>query len=192
MIPDHGRKNRDQIYNFIEKNIVIGIIIIGLIVAGFMLRNYFELREQKSYINSLMNWKSTTSVVDKQTGEIRDIKTEEEEKITPDTIRELEVKFNKARSEHEVLAQIIPIFPLLGILGTVAGLIRQLSGGDINVIFQSLDTAMTSTFWGLVFAILLKFVDAILHTRAISDIEIIFENYEKKFDNALKLKNIAE
>ena len=31
----------DQIYNFIEKNIVIGIIIIGLIVAGFMLRNRF-------------------------------------------------------------------------------------------------------------------------------------------------------
>ena len=40
MIPDHGRKNMDLIYNFIEKNIVIGIII-GLIVAGFMLGNRF-------------------------------------------------------------------------------------------------------------------------------------------------------
>ncbi|MBR0147834.1 MAG: MotA/TolQ/ExbB proton channel family protein [Lachnospiraceae bacterium] len=179
-----------QIYKFISSNMIAVIIIAGLLVTGFLFWNYVELRTQNNYINSLMDWKNTRTFVNKNTGEVEDIKNEE--KVTPDTIRELELKFNKVRSIHEVLAQLIPIFPLLGILGTVAGLIEQLSTGDIDMVIGSLNLAMNSTFWGLVFAILLKAMDAIFPARTISDMEIIFDNYEKKLNNALKLGNIAD
>ena len=177
----------NKIFEFIESHIIAFIIVFGIIVAVLMFRNYIELQNQNNYIRSLMNWKNTKTFVNKNTGEVEDIKNEE--MITPDTVRELELKFNKERSMHEVCAQLIPIFPLLGILGTVAGLIGK-SGGAISQ--DALQLAMVSTFWGLVFSIILKFLDACFSARIISDMEIIFDNYEKKLNNALKLGNIAE
>ena len=58
---------------------------------------------------------------------------------------------------------ITAIFPLLGILGTVLSLIPMVS--DMSSIQDNFFAALTSTFWGLVFAILFKFLDSFLAPR---------------------------
>lgn len=57
------------------------------------------------------------------------------------------------------------IFPLLGIMGTVISLIMITDGGDMTGEFMA---ALTSTFWGLVFAVFFRLMD----TRVSSRLEI--------------------
>jgi len=69
----------------------------------------------------------------------------------------------RANVFYAVYVNLTSIFPLLGILGTVISLIPMVS--DIENMQQSFFVALTSTFWGLVFAIIFKFLDGFLSTR---------------------------
>ena len=55
------------------------------------------------------------------------------------------------------------VFPLLGILGTVISLLPMVS--DMTNMQNNFFAALTSTFWGLVFAIGFKLCDAFLSSR---------------------------
>ncbi len=64
---------------------------------------------------------------------------------------------------YSLFANVTSIFPLLGILGTVVSLLPMVSNlSDMQTNFFA---ALTSTFWGLVFAILFKFLDGFLASR---------------------------
>ncbi|NDL67156.1 MotA/TolQ/ExbB proton channel family protein [Anaerotalea alkaliphila] len=56
------------------------------------------------------------------------------------------------------------LFPLLGILGTVIALLR-LTDLDDAVILLNFTRALTSTFWGLIFAILFKSIDGFIFAK---------------------------
>ena len=56
--------------------------------------------------------------------------------------------------------QLIALLPLLGILGTVWGLMEGSGSPDISGLMSGLGTAMMTTFIGLSFSIVLKFIDA--------------------------------
>lgn len=61
---------------------------------------------------------------------------------------------------YSVFVNLTGIFPLLGILGTVTSLLGLVADtADITGNFYG---ALTSTFWGLVFAIIFKFLDGII------------------------------
>jgi len=75
----------------------------------------------------------------------------------------------KALKDKEVvymnrLTSILAIFPLMGILGTIISLLRMVNLTNGDVIFN-FTTALTSTFWGLVFAILFKGLTTSLFSR---------------------------
>ena len=53
--------------------------------------------------------------------------------------------------------------PLLGILGTVISLLGMV--GDMTNVQDNFYGALTSTFWGLVFAIIFKFLDGIISAK---------------------------
>jgi len=173
---------------FIGNNMNATIIVVGLITLGFLVKNYIGLCNQNQFIKEAVNRKNTTSVMNKETKEIKDVETKEA--VTPDTVRIYVTEFNKVVSKFNVLAQIIPIFPLLGIFGTVAGLISQLQAQDLDAMFASLDIALGSTFWGLLVAIILKVFVAFFSARTIEETEIMIEDYDKKFDNATKMGNV--
>lgn len=64
---------------------------------------------------------------------------------------------------YSIFVNLTGIFPLLGILGTVISLLGLVSDTtDITVNFYG---ALTSTFWGLVFAIIFKFLDGIISAK---------------------------
>ena len=60
---------------------------------------------------------------------------------------------NRTGSLYSLFVNLTGIFPLLGILGTVISLQDNFYG------------ALTSTFWGLVFAIIFKFLDGIISAK---------------------------
>lgn len=159
------------------------IIIFGLIIAFLLLRNGIALSNQKGRIEEALKRRNYIYTLNAASKEIEE-NEDESASITPDTIRKYETEFNTKCSWHGVLVQCIPVFPLLGILGTVAGLMRQIQANGMEEMMQSLDVALETTFWGLIFAILLKVIEAVFPARVISDVEVMLDDFDKKLNMA--------
>lgn len=101
-------------------------------------------------------------------------------------------KFNGICAGYSTWTQTIPIFPLLGILGTVAGLILQVSTQSANEIYASLNLALSSTLYGLIAAIVLKVVEACALTSRINKIESTFDEYDEKYSDAITMREFIE
>lgn len=73
------------------------------------------------------------------------------------------------RSErlYSIFINLTAIFPLLGILGTVVSLLPMVA--NLSDMQQNFFAALTSTFWGLVFAIVFKLLDGFLLASVIED-----------------------
>jgi len=68
-----------------------------------------------------------------------------------------------SESWYGVFANVTSLFPLLGILGTVISLLPMVA--ELSDMQQNFFAALTSTFWGLVFAIVYKFMDGFLASK---------------------------
>ncbi len=89
-----------------------------------------------------------------------------------------------------ILMTIMSVFPLLGILGTIISLLRMVDMASSEVLFN-FTTALTSTFWGLVFAIGYKG----LTMNLMSVMEQNSENFElliRRIDAAKGLGDVDE
>ena len=64
---------------------------------------------------------------------------------------------------YSVFVNLTGIFPLLGILGTVSSLLTLVQ--DMSDVQGSFYGALTSTFWGLVFAIAFKLLDGVISAK---------------------------
>ncbi len=168
-----------------------GIIILGVIIAGLLCINGVALASQKSRIVEALERRNKKYKVKGDSKEIEET-DDDSASITPDTIRKYETDFNKKCSWHSVLVQLIPIFPLLGILGTVAGLMLEIQASDIEGMMNSLDVALNTTFFGLIFAIFLKFIEAIFPSRIIYDVEVMLDDFDKKLDIAEMFQKFKE
>ncbi len=178
----------NAVFSFLSSNMNIMIVILGMALAVLLIGNYFSLIRHHGQVEAAMNLTNTTTMFNTTTKKFED--QDDKEQVTPDSVRNLEKSFNVIRIRHNVYSQLIPVFPLLGILGTVAGLLLQLKTGSDTVQFRNLDLALGSTFWGVVFSIILKTVDAIFPSRIISSTEILLDDYDKKLNNSIMLGNV--
>ena len=86
------------------------------------------------------------------------------ERMNPELDEEEIVSLRKSSEAfYTVFANITSIFPLLGILGTVISLMPMVA--DMADMSRNFFAALTSTFWGLVFAIIFKLLDGFLVSR---------------------------
>lgn len=69
----------------------------------------------------------------------------------------------RAVMRYTLYVNVTGIFPLLGILGTVISLIGMAGSGQ--TVENGFFAALTSTFWGLVFAIVFKFLDGFISPK---------------------------
>ena len=77
----------------------------------------------------------------------------------------------------------------------VWGLIPGLSAaqdGNMEKLYSSLSTALTSTFTGLIGTILLKFYVSVWPEKLINRIDMLFEQIDRRTDNAIEMKRIDE
>jgi len=106
---------------------------------------------------------------------------------TKDEIKQTKVKLRKMRETSEkyysMFTNLTGIFPLLGILGTVISLIPMVQ--DMANMQHNFFIALTSTLWGLIFAIFFKVMDAILSPRIERNNRGI-DDYLEKLEATLK------
>lgn len=98
--------------------------------------------------------------------------------LSENTINQAELEKNREDyytkyASYVVISQIISLFPLLGILGTVWGLV--MGGIDADKLLEGLSFALITTFIGLLASILLKLVDSIFVGKKINLIDAEFE-----------------
>ena len=83
---------------------------------------------------------------------------------------------------YSLFVNLITIFPLLGMFGTVASLL-ELNFMDDNALLNSRNSffdALTSTAWGIVFAIIFKVINAFISNHAEDNIEKVSELINNK------------
>ena len=83
-------------------------------------------------------------------------------------------RFSVAYANYVTCGQLTSLLPLLGILGTVAGLIASSGTTDMSQMISGLGTAMWTTLCGLVASIGLKALDAVLLGRLVNLIDAKF------------------
>lgn len=87
-------------------------------------------------------------------------------KVNPDIgwdnkkILKLQKKYQTLINSYTWYTNITAIFPLLGILGTVAALVKEFD--DIEGLTGNFMVALSTTFWGISFAIIFKGIDAMV------------------------------
>ena len=84
---------------------------------------------------------------------------------------------------YTMFTNLTGIFPLLGILGTVISLLPMVQ--DIGNMQQNFFVALTSTLWGLIFAIFFKVLDGMLSPRIERNNRGI-DDYMEKLDASVK------
>lgn len=160
------------------------VIFVLLMINGVILSNHkSRIKENLKLDNGLYSINFDT----------KSIEESENEKIviTPSAIRNFETKFNGACSYHDILAQMIPLFPLLGILGTVAGLMTMVDPSakdNLQNLYMGMGSALSTTLYGLIAAIILKFTDALFTSRIINDVDVMLDDFDKKLELAKTFK----
>ena len=180
-----------EVLQVVKDNINLVIILFGIVLTAFICVNGSKLSSHRSRIDEALSRRNKKWGLDPEDGAVI-AEDDMDASVTPDTIRQYEKDFNKSCAVHNVCSRLIPVFPLLGILGTVAGLMLEANAADLEGMMASLDVALSSTFIALIFAIFLKIVDAVFPSRVIEDVEVMLEDYSKKLDLADMIKKIKK
>ena len=141
----------------ISKVIIIFGLFVGGVLFGCLARMWALLREFES------------KCIEKQSDSKTDISNDGKigKNSTVSVIyKEVELedhrdKYEKTYALYSAFSQIISLFPLIGIFGTVWGLYNS-DLKDVDSLVQGLNLALTTTIYGLVASIGLKVVDAII------------------------------
>ncbi len=129
------------------------IIFIAAVITGLM---YFSLRQSA---DKLYNKMHLTVFV--PNGDLS--RKEADNDISGLRETDIVTMRNNMGKLYSIFVNLTGIFPLLGILGTVVSLLSLVAdSGNITGNFYG---ALTSTFWGLVFAIIFKFLDGIISAK---------------------------
>ena len=96
--------------------------------------------------------------------------------------------FEEQCAEVDSLVQLIPVFPSLGILGTVVGLMLQMNAEGIDKMTDAIATALSSTLFALIMTIFLKVYIALKVSKIINETEIEFANNDRYHQDYIELR----
>lgn len=174
---------------------IVDKITTPVIVAGFVIMAYLIVK-LSGKLNTLKQEAAEQLLQVKGGAQINPKTLALRQRNTAIASRETSYKlrdtFNECCSHYATVSHLIPLFPLLGILGTVAGLYRQVSTMDAAMIYDALDTALSTTLWGLLAAVILKFAEALFVMKRINEIDAVFESYDIRYQDATLQKDFAE
>ncbi len=151
--------------------ILAGVNIYILIMARKAANELYESMHRRIYAPAVLN---DLSSIHEGMSELTDAKIS--------SLREAAV------SKYTLYINLTAIFPLMGILGTVISLLGMV--GDTSDIEGGFFAALTSTFWGLVFAISFKFLDGFISPK-LEDGEHAADLFMQRKTDDIKFENIG-
>ena len=159
----------------------LNIIMCGVIIGAGIFFLYLMMENKKILVRVQLNLSSVAvkegrGVHSETVGEDGKLYVSHAEATVYDlaAIEDSRREFNTAYADYVRNGQLIALLPLLGILGTVLGLIVGSGAADITRLMSGLGTAMWTTFLGLFFSIGLKFYDAWSIGRLVNAIDADF------------------
>jgi len=169
--------------------ISIIIVILGLAVLGALIMFSMRFREILAAFGRIEIRKNSYEEKLDKKGNI-DTRAAVTVSYDRKKLEENRENYNSLYSRYVVASQLISLFPLLGIFGTVYGLVTS-DLADIESLVSGLSEALQTTFWGLVSAIVLKAVDAVLPGKLVNDIDAKFDTVDSAIER-LSLENIMK
>ena len=151
------------------------IILLTAVMLVAVIFNYTKLKDHLHTISNALNGKEVKRKVDSR-GKVTEMTREIAADV--DTIHAYENKYNDSRAAYETISQLIPVFPLMGILGTVAGIMGQTNAPNSSEIVGSLNVALGSTLWGLIASISLKLIITLLNGRVVNSVDNMLDAYD--------------
>lgn len=154
------------------------IWMLALAECAFMVASIVVMVGFRHRINKLNSKGLEKSKASKKEAKGKVAKTVEfESKKDWDEFDQFLGEYQKRGSWYSAFSLIIQIFPLLGILGTVAGLYLAMSNGQD--MYEGVELALSTTVLGILFAIIFKIADIIIVSLFINYIEDGIDRYEK-------------
>ena len=154
------------------------IVITAIIEFGLMIVSIVVMVRFKHKIIKLTGKGLEKSKVSKKDAKGEVIKTVEfESKKNWDEFDQFLEDYQKNGGWYSAFSLVIQLFPLLGILGTVAGLYLAMSNGQD--MYEGVELALSTTVLGILFAVFFKIADVIIVSMLINYIEDGIDRYEK-------------
>lgn len=146
----------DKFVGIFLKNLFVYDWII-IVMAIYNLCTYFTVRHRANKVFNHFN--ATDRIVnlnDEVKRALKENTRKKNRKLAEDELLDYREKTNKA---YALYSNFTTMFPLMGMLGTVISLISM---ADLigTTTTESFFAALTSTFWGIVAALIFKFLDA--------------------------------
>ncbi|MCR5769927.1 MAG: MotA/TolQ/ExbB proton channel family protein [Butyrivibrio sp.] len=156
---------------------IIGIF--GIVDLIFLVKAIFELK--KIYNNFEKEIKKSQIVyVERMNPTTGQMSRYDSRKVWYDIgkLNENKDDYNEVYAYYITASQFVSVFPLIGILGTVMGIVFGGTFDDIETLYQGLNTALWTTLLGLCFAIVLKIIDLLWPGKLVSLIDSEFDDAE--------------
>lgn len=174
---------------FIKTNINMIINVSGVALFAALWFIATRLSSNKRDVKNAKKGVKRDSVYNTETESMEG--KEEYHKPELEVMREKSGAFYKTCAWYETFAQLVAIFPLMGILGTVAALMLLTNNNaEIEELYANLGVALGSTLWGMLWSIVLKLFTALYPSRVINEVENELEDFTKMYANAELKKNL--
>ena len=173
-----GQILKETLFNWVNIIIILG----ALAVIIRLVKNNKDFGKILKDLNNALN--DTTSET-KVNQENHSLETLTSRQLVSRNLDAVKNDYEKAGIVYHTCVSLISVFPLMGLFGTVIGLMPGLaamnSDAGLEMLYSSLSTALSSTFWGLVAAIVLKLIDSVWVSKTISKLENKIADSDREF-----------
>ncbi len=182
----------------IIKNMGFWEMFYDLVITGWALGIFWALKSISKKLdrikeNTKMAYSSTKSEtrINSYGNAVEDTSitfNREKHEPTRDEFTSIFVKYNK-------WSNFISTLTILGLLGTVVGLMPGLlavKSSNLDTLYSSLSTALTSTAIGLSTTLLLKIYVFAGPNAKLNEIELLFDRIDRRYDIAISNNNIIK
>lgn len=112
--------------------------------------------------------------------------------IQAQDINKLRERYDEICVEFDTITQLVSIFPSLGILGTVIGLMCQVQAQGIDQMTDSIALALSSTCLALLITVAMKVYMAFSTSKELSSLEVKYRSYERERQDYVDKVKLSE